>query len=144
MIQLLFLTVLVQNLLPTVPGHVDPHVTQANLQSTICKHGYTKTVRPASKFTTTLKIKQLAELGLKGKPSDYEEDHRLPLEVGGAPMDPMNLWPELWPEARKKDKLENAIKRDVCSGKITLLRGQAIFLGDFWKEYERRYSATKK
>jgi len=42
---------------------------------------------------------------------DYEEDHLVPLEVGGNPHDPRNLWPEPlhgpW-NARMKDRLENA------------------------------------
>ena len=121
------------------PGAVNPEVTQANIHETICDSGWTKTVRPPARFTNKLKRQQMKELNITGSLRDYEEDHRVPLEVGGAPQDPKNLWPQPWPEARKKDRLETAIKKDVCLGALTLKEGQAIFLGDFWSEYERRF-----
>ena len=36
-----------------VPGAVDPLVTKENIQETICRAGYTRTVRPPQSFTTT-------------------------------------------------------------------------------------------
>ena len=36
------------------PGAVDPGITQANIQSTVCVKGYTKTVRPPAHFTNKL------------------------------------------------------------------------------------------
>jgi hypothetical protein len=142
MITLILILSLAQNVTPTVPGRIDPAVTQANIKSTICRHGYTKTVRPPASFTNKLKFVQMTDLKLKGKPEDFEEDHRVPLEVGGAPMDPENLWPQPYlpkPGAKAKDRLENAVAKDVCAGRLTLKEGQAIFLGDFWKEYQKRY-----
>jgi len=35
-------------------------------------------------------------MGLTGQAANYEEDHFIPLEVGGNPEDPGNLWPEPW------------------------------------------------
>ncbi len=49
---------------------------------------------------------------LHGASSDYEEDHMLPLELGGHPTDPANLWPQSWDGengAHAKDKLENKL-----------------------------------
>jgi len=108
---------------------------QGNIASTICRSGYTATVRPPESYTTTLKRQQIAALGLPGTTSSYEEDHRVPLEVGGNPTDPRNLWPELWDGPRgahAKDTVENAVHRAVCSGQMTLAQGQAVFLGDWW------------
>jgi hypothetical protein len=34
------------------------------------------------------------DMGLVGNPKDYEEDHLISLELGGAPRDPKNLWPQ--------------------------------------------------
>jgi hypothetical protein len=48
---------------------------------------------------------------------DFEEDHLIPLELGGSPMDSRNLWPEHWadPEgAHTKDRLEDDLHRRVC------------------------------
>lgn len=122
------------------PGALNSEVTQANIRQTICASGFTKTVRPPASFTNKLKQKQFLEYGISnGDPRAYEEDHRVPLEIGGNPTDPRNLWPEPWPEARKKDRLETAVKRDVCAGALTLAQGRSIFLGDFWVEYRRRF-----
>lgn len=128
-------------ILPTSPGAVNPAVTQANIHSTICVSGWTKTVRPPTSYTNKLKSQQMAALGYTGDVHLYEEDHRVPIEVGGNPTDPANLWPELWDGplgAHRKDVLETKIKRLVCSGKMSLSMGQAIFLGD-WTEGYRMY-----
>src|SRR5262245_29255572 len=37
------------------PGVVNPDVTQANINDTICKSGWTATIRPPASFTTALK-----------------------------------------------------------------------------------------
>ena len=118
-----------------VPGAVDPRVTQANIHSTICVRGYTASVRPPEAYTEALKRQQIAALGLPGSLSDYEEDHRVPLGVGGSPADPLNLWPEqrYGPYgANAKDGLEYRVYRDVCDGSLTLAEGRAVFLGDWW------------
>jgi hypothetical protein len=51
---------------------------------------------------------------------DYEEDHLVPLGLGGSPTDTRNLWPEPrvpadgW-GADRKDELEAVLARLVCS-----------------------------
>ncbi|WP_063895200.1 hypothetical protein [Streptomyces sp. Root369] len=55
--------------------------------------------------------------------SDYEEDHLVPLELGGAPRDPGNLWPEPHygtKTASTKDGTETKLKNAVCNGTISL------------------------
>ena len=123
------------------PGAIDPRVTQSNISSTICVHGYTKTVRPPVTYTTPLKRSQLLSgYNLSGDVNlrDYEEDHLIPLEVGGSPASIKNLFPEplFGPYgARAKDKMENIIHALVCSHKITLKQGQAAFTPDWVKGY---------
>ena len=110
-------------------------MTQADIASTICVRGWTTTVRPPVSYTNSLKRSQMAAEGLAGSTSLYEEDHRVPLEVGGNPQDPHNLWPELWDGLRgahAKDVIENRVHADVCDGRLTLAQGQAVFLGDWW------------
>ncbi|MEU0822991.1 hypothetical protein, partial [Streptomyces mirabilis] len=77
------------------PGSYNPNVTQSNIGSTICVSGWTATVRPPTSYTNPLKAQGIIDYGYSDtNMSDYEEDHLVPLELGGAPRDPGNLWPE--------------------------------------------------
>lgn len=108
------------------PGAANPAVTQADIGSTICVAGWTATIRPPESYTSALKREQLAGgYVYRGdmNPADYEEDHMIPLEIGGAPSDPRNLWPEPYAGsegARAKDVVENRLHREVCDGAISL------------------------
>jgi hypothetical protein len=106
------------------PGALNPDVTQATIGSTICVAGWTKTIRPPTSYTNGLKLKQLADYGLTGPPSGYQEDHFISLELGGDPTDPRNLWPEPYPRASEVDRIENELNEDVCSGRLTLAEAQ--------------------
>ena len=46
----------------------------------------------------------------------YEYDHLIPLELGGAPNSPRNLWPEPGASPNPKDRLENRLRVLVCDG----------------------------
>ena len=81
------------------PGVLNPDVTQANIRSTVCRHGWTDTIRPPVEYTNALKRKQMRQYGETGSLSDYQEDHLISLELGGNPTDPRNLWPEPYPRA---------------------------------------------
>ena len=76
------------------PGVLNPDVTQANIRSTICRRGWTDTIRPPVDYTNALKSRQMRQYGETGSLSDYQEDHLISLELGGNPTDPRNLWPE--------------------------------------------------
>jgi hypothetical protein len=102
------------------PGVFNPAVRQATIRRTICVHGWTKTVRPPASYTNRLKLQQMAQYHETGPPSAYEEDHFIPLELGGAPRDPKNLWPEPHTESRASDPLETSLKVKVCDGRLTL------------------------
>jgi hypothetical protein len=107
------------------PGAINPNVTQNNLYQTICSKGYTQTVRPPVSYTNKLKLQQIIVYGYSDKnPRDYEEDHLIPLEVGGNPTDPKNLWPEPGDSPNPKDKIENLCNRKVCDQEITLANAQ--------------------
>lgn len=123
------------------PGATNPAVTQASIGSTICVSGWTATVRPPVAYTTALKLRQIAAYGYSDTTlADYEEDHLISLEIGGAPKDPLNLWPEPYtvslPDgtpvgARVKDQLENYLHKQVCGGQVTLNAAQALIAGDW-------------
>jgi hypothetical protein len=106
------------------PGVLNPEVTQATIRSTICKSGWTRTVRPPVSYTNALKTKGLLQYRLRGPPSAFQEDHLISLELGGNPADPRNLWPEPYPRASAVDQIENQLNHLVCTGSITLAEGQ--------------------
>jgi hypothetical protein len=62
-------------------------VTQGEHRQHDLLGGWTETVRPDECYTEALKIKG-------SRMSDYEEDHLIPLELGGSLSSPRNLWPE--------------------------------------------------
>jgi hypothetical protein len=107
------------------PGAIDAKITQDNIDQTICVKGYTQTVRPPVAYTNKLKLQQIKDYGYADQnPRDYEEDHLIPLEVGGNPTDPKNLWPEPEASPNPKDEIENLCHKKVCSGQITLAKAQ--------------------
>jgi hypothetical protein len=78
---------------------------------------------------------------LLGSAREYEEDHLVPLCVGGSPRDRRNLWPQprsgQW-TAAFKDQLETSVCRAVCRGAMTLKEARQVFLRPDWtKEYEK-------
>jgi len=125
------------------PGATNPAVTPSTIRSTICRTGYTKTIRPPSSYTTGLKVSQL-DSGYAYRhdlaKSDYEEDHLIPLELGGAPSDPRNLWPEPYAArggARVKDLVENELHDLVCSGRLPLRTAQQAIARNWWRADQR-------
>jgi len=106
------------------PGVANSAITQANIRSTICKHGWTRTIRPPGAYTNALKRRQMLQYSLQGSPSQYQEDHLISLELGGDPTDPRNLWPEPYPRASEMDQIENELNQKVCAGTLSLRDAQ--------------------
>jgi hypothetical protein len=129
------------------PGAFNPDVTQENFHELICVGG-TKQYRPAASYTTGLKKKQLRDYNYRDQdPSQYEEDHLVPLSLGGHPRSPKNLWPEPWDGewgAHKKDELEYALYKATCRGEMSLAEAQAAFTNDWTRSYERYASLRRK
>lgn len=123
------------------PGAANPAVNQGDIGSTICMRGYTKTIRPPAYYTNRLKRLQIREYGYADRnPRDYEEDHLIPLEVGGNPTSPRNLWPEPRRSeysAKKKDELENRLHRMVCDGEMPLKEAQKDFTANWIAAYKQ-------
>lgn len=123
------------------PGAANPQVTQSDIYSTICVSGWTSTVRPPSSYTTDLKEQQLASgYAYRGdmNPSDYEEDHLIPLELGGAPASTLNLWPEPYNTAdgaRVKDEVENKLNSLVCDGSMALTAAQHMIATNWFAAF---------
>jgi hypothetical protein len=124
------------------PGAINAEVTQENIQKTICVRGYTKTTRPPAYYTNKLKKQQIRTYGYADtNPRDYEEDHLIALSIGGAPNDPLNLWPEPrnseW-GAERKDQLELVLYKMVCAGGVSLAEAQNAMARN-WIEAWKRY-----
>jgi hypothetical protein len=126
------------------PGAVNPAVVQTTIGTTICRSGWTATVRPPESITEREKYASVAAYGDSGPVSRYEYDHDVPLELGGAVNDPRNLWPE--PDYRSasgyyrnpKDRLERALNRLVCDREMTLAAAQRLIAAN-WVGAYRRY-----
>jgi hypothetical protein len=104
------------------PGAVDPAVTQANLGSTICRPGYSQSVRPPESQTEAFKW-DVAEPAYGQHNVSGELDHLVPLELGGD-NDAANLWVEAGPIPNAKDAVEDALHQAVCTGQISLRTAQ--------------------
>jgi len=122
------------------PGDIDPAVTQANIQQTICRDGYTKTVRDVTEQEKK-SVLQLYALG-SDQIHKVEIDHLVSLEIGGS-NSLKNLWPQYYngPKgylgARVKDVLETYLKRQVCAGKIPLAEAQKEIATDWVAAYHK-------
>ena len=112
------------------PGAIDPAVTQANIQSTICVTGYTDTVRPPESQTEAFKTGQAYPAYGLPPGTGSELDHLVPLELGGA-NDAANLWPEAGPVPNPKDSVEETLRQAVCDGQVNLARAQLAIAHDW-------------
>jgi hypothetical protein len=124
-----------------VPGAINPNVTQANVQTTICVKGWTKAARPSVSVTNAIKRELLAEAG-GGNVWEFELDHVIPLDLGGAPLDRKNLQLQAWGgscNARQKDALEVKLSRMVCVGEMTLEAAQDEISVDWREAYELHF-----
>lgn len=109
------------------PGAIDPAVTQENIGSTICKSGYTTTVRAPASDTDKVKAQSLTQYG-QTRVSSTEFDHLISLQLGGT-----NAVSNLWPEPNRanapgttnpKDAVETQLNKAVCTHKVTLAAAQ--------------------
>ncbi len=100
-------------------------VTPATLSTTICVSGYTATIRPPVSFTDRLKVHQIATYRYADTSvANYEEDHVISLELGGAPAASANLFPEPHIVSTVDDTMENNLHDQVCRGQLRLADAQ--------------------
>jgi len=118
------------------PGSIDPAVTQANIRSTVCRTGYTMTVRPPESQTEHFKSDEAYPAYGVADGTRTELDHLVPLELGGS-NDASNLWPEVPAAPNPKDTVEGALHDAVCSGEVTLSAAQDAIASN-WMMAESR------
>jgi hypothetical protein len=112
----------------------------------ICAPGYTQCVR---KVTADTKSQVYASYGLPGgnhtgycnSSQGCEVDHLISLELGGS-NDEKNLWPEPYEgeefNAHVKDRLENFLHAQVCTGQISLTTAQHEIATNWKESFARR------
>ena len=59
----------------------------------------------------------------------------MPLELGGAPSDPINLSPESPASPNPKDGDETRLKTQVCNGQLTLAQAQGQLVAKWLAAY---------
>ncbi len=126
------------------PGATDSRVTQDNIKQTICVSGYTSTIRPSSSITNKIKIERMQAYGFSDIMGNYELDHLISLELGGSPDSVQNLWPESYTipcGARAKDKVENLLHSEICSGQISLEEAQHEIVNNWEEVYAAHYGS---
>lgn len=115
------------------PGVVAADVRPDTRATTICKAGWTATIRPPTSQTTPLERRLLAAYHQPPEPARFELDHLVPLSLGGHPTDVANLWPQLNDRAggNTKDDVEGVLQRAVCAGRVPLADAQVAIATDW-------------
>lgn len=127
------------------PGAVSPKVTQDTLAHTVCRAGYTKSIRPPVEITRAEKRANARSYSFTGDMADAEYDHLVSLVLGGDPNDPRNLWVEPPSPGHKpkdgvnnpKDIVENKLSAAVCSGRVPLADAQTAIATDWTTALDR-------
>ena len=113
------------------PGDILPDATKDK----ICVPGYSSSVRNVPESE---KNQVYAEYGITSRTAgQYEVDHLVSLELGGSNAI-SNLWPEAaapQPGFHEKDKVENYLHDQVCSGAISLVDAQREIASDWLSVY---------
>jgi hypothetical protein len=115
------------------PGAIFPDVTSEQ----VCRPGYSSAAR---NVPAELSRQVYDAYGVTQRtPGEYQVDHLVPLEIGGS-NDIANLWPQPTtppPGSHEKDRVENNLHDQVCSGRMTLLDAQHAIATDWVAVYEQ-------
>jgi hypothetical protein len=107
------------------PGEANPALTRGVL----CAPGFR--TRAYRHVTEAQKRAAYARYGVVSHAaSEYEVDHLIALEDGGANSD-ANLWPEPAPGYHEKDVVETWVHRQVCAGALDLAQAQRMIAADW-------------
>ncbi|MGB8407139.1 MAG: hypothetical protein WCE30_24070 [Mycobacterium sp.] len=127
------------------PGAISPKVTQDTLAHTVCRSGYTKSIRPSVAITREEKRRNAESYSFTGDLADAEFDHLVSLVLGGDPNDPRNLWVEPPSPGHRpkdgvnnpKDIVETKLAAAVCSGRVPLADAQLAIATDWTTALDR-------
>lgn len=121
------------------PGATNPKVTQSNLNVTICRAGYSKSIRPRVSITNAEKRANAKAYSFTGSFGAAELDHLVSIELGGDPNDSKNLWVEPPSPGHRptdgvnnpKDLVENKLHDAVCTNRVSLSAAQQAIATDW-------------
>ena len=100
---------------------LNPAVTQATIDRTICKPGWTEAVRPPFRVMDQIKRDKLRAAGWTDADKNrFALDYIIPLSLGGGPDDPKNLRLEPENELVERKALEACLPRLVCERRLML------------------------
>jgi len=123
----------------------NPNITPGEVITTnkhlVCMKGFSKMIR---RTTYEMKRKTYQAYEIRNTKAN-KIDHLVPLSLGGA--DSMkNIWPTDFNTknytADDKDRLELKIRKLVCSGKMSVQKGQKLFMRNWQKAYDK-YCPTR-
>src|SRR4051812_29889575 len=118
------------------PGARFSRVTRAQ----VCRPGYASSARNVTTATKDAVYRAYGRSGhFDGR--DGEVDHLVSLELGGS-NSVANLFPEAAsprPGSHEKDRLENALHREVCDGRLSLARAQRLIARNWVAAYRARF-----
>ena len=114
------------------PGKLDPTVT-GNLAQTVCNPAW---VAAASQIQPPLIAldKLLIEYQLPGNPVTYALARVIPVEDGGSPASPLNLYPlplNGFGGQQTQTVVANHLHDEICSHKITIAQAAQTLQGDW-------------
>jgi len=93
-----------------------PGVVASADAAIICAPGYDRQTRPSAAEQAHNKALILERYGIaRQHGNQYEDDHLIPICLGGDPHALENQWAQPWPAAHKKDEVEAAACRHVCA-----------------------------
>jgi hypothetical protein len=102
----------------------------------VCARGYARKRRPPyrARWWREIDDRVRREYGVPSRGAARRAwilDHDVAVELGGAPADRRNLWPQLRREATLKDRVEDALHQAVCAGRMPLARAQREIMADW-------------
>ncbi|MEA2298124.1 MAG: hypothetical protein QOF77_1060 [Solirubrobacteraceae bacterium] len=106
----------------------------------ICRSGYARSVRNVPRAIKDA-VYRAYGLSRHFDGSDGEVDHLVSLELGGSNV-AANLFPEAAtpkPGSHEKDRLENALHDEVCTGRLALPPAQRLIATDWVAAYRARF-----
>ena len=123
------------------PGSSTPAVTQENIRYTICRPGWTQSLRAQASVQQALKVELIGQYSYADKvPSHYALDSLIPMSLGGLSSDRKNSWPlpleGEW-SAKKKNELENVLHTLVCNGQLPLHDAQTAISSNWIEAYKK-------
>ena len=122
------------------PGTINPAVTREILCVTNYVEGKDPQGKSVRNVSKSRKKQVFAEYHVDPASSKFEVDHLISLELGGS-NDIKNLWPQSYTtqpyNAYMKDKLENKLRKLICSGELDLAKAQKEIAADWIVAYNK-------